>query len=115
VKIHYQKSRIELDANFEVLLGLALTLALDAFVKAKAGIGPFSVETKKVWNLASFKFDTGMQLGMKLKSPIHYASDEPFKFPSLDDIQWIKPDIDPKKVLERAFGSGSSKEEEGGK
>lgn len=112
VKIHYQKSRLELDANFELLLGLALTLALDAFVKAKAGVGPFSVETKKVWNLASFKFDTGMQMGMKLKNPIHYASDEPFKFPSLDDIQWIKPDIDPKKVLERAFGSGSSKEEE---
>jgi Domain of unknown function (DUF4157) len=115
VKIHYQKSRFEIDANFELLLALALTLALDAFVKAKAGVGPFSVETKKVWNLASFKFDTGMQLGMKLKSPIHYASDEPFKSPSLDDIQWIKPDIDPKKVLERAFGSGSSKEEEGGK
>jgi hypothetical protein len=112
VKIHYQKSRFEIDANFELLLALALTLALDAFVKAKAGVGPFSVETKKVWNLASFKFDTGMQLGMKLKNPIHYASDEPFKFPSLDDIQWIKPDIDPKKVLERAFGSGSSKEEE---
>jgi hypothetical protein len=115
VKIHYQKSRVELDANFEVLLALALTLALDAFVKAKAGVGPFSVETKKVWNLASFKFDTGMQLGMKLKNPIHYASDQPFKFPSLDDIQWIKPDIDPKKVLERAFASGSSKEEEAGK
>ncbi|HEY3629003.1 MAG TPA: DUF4157 domain-containing protein [Terracidiphilus sp.] len=112
VKIHYQKSRLELDANFEVLLGLALMLALDAVVKAKAGVGPFSVETKKVWNLAAFKFDTGMQLGMKLKKPIHYASDQPFQFPSLDDIQWIKPDIDPKKVLERAFGSGSSKEEE---
>jgi hypothetical protein len=112
VKIHYQKSRLELDANFEVLLGLALMLALDAVVRAKAGVGPFSVETKKVWNLAAFKFDTGMKLGMKLKKPIHYASDQPFQFPSLDDIEWIKPDIDPKKVLERAFGGGSSKEEE---
>ena len=37
VTLHYSKSRFEADANFELLVGLALTLALDAFVKAKAG------------------------------------------------------------------------------
>ncbi|HEY6907854.1 MAG TPA: DUF4157 domain-containing protein [Myxococcales bacterium] len=112
VTVHYQRSRIEVDANFELLLALALTLALDAMVRAKAGIGPFSVETRKVWNLASFTFDTGMKLGMKLKKPIHYASDEPFQAPSLDDIEWVTPKLDPKQVLERTFSGAGGKEEE---
>ena len=111
VTIHYEKSRFEVDANFELLLGLAIQLALDAFVKAEAGIGPFSVERKKVWNLASYTLDTGMQLGMKLKKPLHYASDQPFQYPSLEDIEWVKPKIDPQQVLEKVFG-GSGKEKD---
>jgi hypothetical protein len=111
VKIHYTKSRFEVDADFEAILALALILALDAFVKAEAGIGPFTVEKKKVWNLASVKLDTGMKLGMKMKKPLHYASDQPFQFPSANDIEWITPNIDPKQVLEKVF-SGGSKEEE---
>ena len=110
--IHYQKSRLEVDANFEMLVGLTILLALDAFVKAKAGIGPFSVEKEKVWNLASKKFDTGLQFGMKLKNPIHYASDQPMKLPSFDDIEWTIPKIEPGNILDNVFKSSSSKEEE---
>jgi hypothetical protein len=110
--IHYSKSRLEVDADFELLVGLALILALDAFVKAKAGIGPFSVETEKDWNLATYKFDTGLQFGMKLKNPIHYASDQPMKLPSFDDIQWTIPTIDPGAVLSKVFAGSSSQEKE---
>ena len=110
VSIHYTKSRFEVDADFHVLLTMALALALDAFVRAKAGIGPFSVEKTKTWNLAAVRFDTGMQLGMKMKKPLHYASDESFQFPSLSDIEWITPTIDPKQVLEHVF-SGGGKED----
>jgi hypothetical protein len=113
VTLHYQKGRFEADANLELLLGLALTLALDAFVKAEAGVWKFKVRTRKDWNLKTFHYDTGLQFGMKLKKPIHYASDAPTQLPSLDDIQWIKPDIHPVDMLEKIFsGAGGTEKEE---
>jgi hypothetical protein len=112
VTIHYQQSRIELDANFELLVGLAIILALDAFVKAHAGIAPFSIDKEKDWNLATYKYDTGMQFGMKLKQPLHYASDQPVKLPSFDDIEWTIPKIEPGDVLGKVFGNSASKEQE---
>jgi len=114
VRLHYQQSRFELDAKFELLVGLAIILALDAFVKARAGIGPFSVEKEKVWNLASFKFDTGLQFGFKLKKPLHYASDQPVQLPSLDDLEWTVPKLDAGDILKHAFGGAGSKESEKG-
>ncbi len=111
--IHYSKSKLEFDANFEMLVGLALILALEAFVKAQAGIGPFKVETEKRWTLASYKYDTGLQFGMKLKNPLHYASDQPLKLPTFDDIEWVVPkDISAGDVLSKVFGGSSSKEQE---
>jgi hypothetical protein len=114
VTLHYQQSRFEVDAKFELLVGLAIILALDAFVKAKAGIGPFSVEKEKVWNLASFKYDTGLQFGFKLKKPLHYASDQALKLPSLDDLEWTVPKLDPGDILKHSFGGAGSKESEKG-
>jgi hypothetical protein len=70
VEMHYQKSRFEAKADFDLLLKLILTLGIDAFVRAKAGIGWLSVESKKVWNLASFTYDPGLKVGMKLKKPV---------------------------------------------
>ncbi|HEY3052523.1 MAG TPA: DUF4157 domain-containing protein [Thermoanaerobaculia bacterium] len=110
VSIHYQKSRFELEADFSVLLALILTLALNAWVRAQAGFGPFKVETGKTWELASYRYDPGLQLGMKLKKKLRYASDEPFQPPSLSDIEWITPKIDPKAMIEKIF-SGSKQEE----
>lgn len=105
IEMHYQKSRFEAKADFEVLLKLMLTLGIDAWIRAKAGIGWLSVSSEKVWNLASFTYDPGLQLGMKLKKPVRYASDEGFQFPSLNDIEWIKPDINASDVLKRLFGA----------
>ncbi len=103
VELHYMQGRFEAKADFDLLLKLILTLAIDAWIRAKAGIGWLSVESEKVWNLASFTYDPGLQVGMKLKKPIRYASDEGFQFPSLDDIEWIKPQIDAGDVLGRLF------------
>jgi hypothetical protein len=108
--IHYQKSKLEFDANFELLVGLAISLALDAFVKAEAGIGPFTVETDKTWNLAAYSWDTGLQFGMKLKQPVHYDSDAGVKLPSFDDIQWTIPTLDPGDMLSKSFDGAKSKE-----
>lgn len=112
VTLHYTKSKFEADANFELIAGLALDLALSAFVKARAGISIFSVETRKDWKLASYHYSSGLQLGMRLKKPIHYVSGESLQLPSADDIEWIKPDIDPEDVLQKVFGGSDSKEEE---
>ena len=112
VHLHYQKGKFEADANFELLAALALSLALDAFVEAEAGVWRFKVKTRKDWNLASFHYDTGLQFGMKLKKPIHYSSDEGVKLPSADDIEWIKPDIHPVDMLEKIFAGGGTEKEE---
>jgi hypothetical protein len=112
VHLHYAKGKFEADANFELLAALALTLALDAFVEAEAGVWRFKVKTRKDWNLASFHYDTGLQFGMKLKKPMHYSSDDGVKLPSASDIEWIKPDIHPVDMLEKIFAGGGTEKEE---
>jgi hypothetical protein len=108
LQIHYQKSRFSLDALAAIDVGLVLGLKLDADITAQAGIGPFSVETKKVWNLAGFEYDTGLKFGMK--APLHYASDEPFKAPSLDDIQWVTPSLSVTDMLQKLLQGGGRQE-----
>lgn len=110
VLAQYEKGDYSLDAALAVELGLKLALALSAWVKAKAGISIFSVETRKDWTLAKFSYDTGLKLGVK--APIHYSSKEPFKLPSADQIVFTKPDIDVTRMLERIFGSAKSEEKE---
>ena len=112
MKLQYAKSRFTADLDFNMLAGLALTLALDAFVNAEAGWGPLKVSTEYDWKLASYTYDTGAKFGMKLKNPIHYASDEPIKLPSFDDIEWVVPKIDPGDMMHKVFsGTGPSSKE----
>jgi hypothetical protein len=110
--ILYKQSRFEVNADFEALLALAIGLALSAFVMAEAGIGPFKVKTRKDWELASRTFDTGLKLGLKMKKPLHYASDSGFSLPSMNDIEIIKPDLDPQKLLKQTFTSAGAQEKE---
>lgn len=112
VSLTYSQGRFEAEADFKMLLGLALTLALNAFVEAEAGVWKFKVTTRKDWNLKTFHYDTGLQFGMKLKKPIHYVSDQPTQLPSLSDIEWIKPDIHPIDMLEKIFSGARSEEKE---
>jgi hypothetical protein len=113
-QVHYTKARHSFDAKVTVDVELVLGLSLDAEVAAEAGIGPFKVHTSKAWNLASFEYKPGIRAG--LVAPFHYASDEPFKAPSLDDIQWIKPTFDPVDAIRRLFDAnkGSQNPPEGG-
>ncbi len=105
VKLHYQKGKFEAEAGFDLLMKLILSLAICAWVHAEAGFWKLKVETTKVWKLKSFKYDPGLQLGMKLKKPIRYSSDESFQFPSLSDIEWITPKISASDVLGKLFGA----------
>lgn len=105
----YQKSRFDLTANSELSAGLMLGLKLDADVTAEAGIGWFSIRTQKVWNLASFKYDTGLKFGMKAR--LYYASDQPFKAPSMDEIEWIKPELRIPDMLEGIMKRATAKQD----
>ncbi|HVZ38040.1 MAG TPA: DUF4157 domain-containing protein [Candidatus Kapabacteria bacterium] len=110
VKVHYSRGRFELDANFDLPMALLLRLALQATVRAEAGIGPFKVETHKTWDLASYTYDPGLKLRLKMRKPIHYASDQPFSIPSVDDIEVIKPTFSPTDMLKSAFAGARSRE-----
>jgi hypothetical protein len=108
--IQYQQSRFVVGAKFEVLLQLLLKLALDAFVKAEAGVGPFKKEVSKEWNLAEFKYDTGLKVGLRSKSPIQYDSSKSFEVPSLDQIEVIKPNLDIPDMMQKIFARGGRPE-----
>jgi hypothetical protein len=111
-KIHYTKSRLEVEADFEALLALAIDLALEACVTAEAGVWRFKVSTEKCWTLAKYHYDPGLSLGLKLKKPLRYASDEGFQFPSVNDFEWITPTLDPEDVLKKTFSNAGTKEDE---
>jgi hypothetical protein len=109
--VHYQQSHFVVSGNFEVVLQLLFKLAIDAFVKAQAGIGPFKKETSKTWNLAAFTFDPGLKLGVKSKKPIVYDSQKSFEAPSLDDIEVTKPNLNVQDMMSKIFSAGSKPEE----
>ncbi len=105
---HYEKDRFTAQATPEITAGLVLGLDVDADVRAQAGIGPFSVETAKVWHLKQFRYDTGLKFGMK--APISYdsAANPPFTPPSPETIQWVLPEIKPADMLGKLLaGSGT--------
>lgn len=99
VHVVYAQGKFALKADAELKAALKLLLGIDAHVGVEAGILGIKYEARKVWQLASYGFDTGLEFG--LKAPIHYASDEPFHFPSFSDITWTTPNIDAKAVLPR--------------
>lgn len=111
LKAHYAQGKFEAQADFEMILALALYLALKAFVKAEAGVWRFKITTTKEWELAKFQFDTGMKLGLKLKKPVSYSSERGFEAPSLNDIEWILPKFEPKKAVEESFNRDKGKED----
>ena len=97
VDIAYKASRYTIDAEAAIRARPVLKLSLDADITAEAGIGPASVEKKWVWRLAGF--EAGSDLEFAIIAPLHYASDQPFAFPSLDQIRFVYPKIDASKIL----------------
>jgi hypothetical protein len=108
VKASYSLKRYAMSADFELMLGLALIFGIDAWLRARAGWGPFSVSTTKTWVLGEKKIDSGLKLGVR--APLRYASDEPFQAPSWGSIQFIKPTIDFSQLLDRVISSAPTNE-----
>jgi hypothetical protein len=110
LKAHYFQGKFEAEADFELLLALAFYLALSAIVKAEAGVWRFKVTTTKEWELAKFKLDTALKLGLKLKKPLAYSSEKGFSAPSFDDIEWILPKFEPEEAVKESFARDKGKE-----
>ncbi|ADW69491.1 eCIS core domain-containing protein [Granulicella tundricola] len=109
VTLEYSKGKFTAEADFKLLVALALGLALDAFVEGELGVGWFSVSRRKDWNLASYTYNTGLQFGMALKKPIHYDSVDGVKLPTFNDIEWITPSLEPGNLMDKSFGGASTK------
>jgi hypothetical protein len=109
-KAHYKDSKIQADVEFQATLALLIALALNAHVRAEAGVGFLSVSTGKEWDLGHYDYDPGLHLGMKLRRPIHYATGEGLQLPTADDIEWIKPDFNVEDALKKVFASGDKGE-----
>lgn len=110
VKFTYSKDRYALTADFAASLALAIRLALEASVRAQAGIKPFEVDTEKRWTLAAREFNTGLKLGIAVKKPLSYSSDKGLEVPSPSDIEVTKPDLDASRLLKDVFGAANAKE-----
>lgn len=93
----YTPEHIVADGMLKASLGLALLLALDAKVRASAGIGWLSVSTEKVWNLGSWPF-AGPQLGMTAQ--IHYDSLKEFQLPT---INFTEPELSAEQMINGPF------------
>jgi hypothetical protein len=55
----------------------------------------FSVYDQR-WELAAFEFGSDLRFGARF--PIHYVEGQPFDI-SLNDVEFIVPDIDPQQML----------------
>jgi hypothetical protein len=110
ITITYRQSRFAVEAPLELIVRPRITLSLDAVAAAEAGVSVFSVRTEKVWNLASYSWGAGFEVGLRTR--LAYASDTGFQIPSLDEIEFIRPDIDVGAILSQVFGSSSSQERE---
>jgi hypothetical protein len=108
---HYEKDRFTAEATPQIDAALILGLRLYAQLRAEAGVGPFSVETTKTWEIDRFTYDPGIKVG--LKAPIRYdsAASPSFQPPSLDQIQWVRPTIEPRDLLSKGMaGKGTEVE-----
>lgn len=97
VDVRYQHNRFVVDAFAEISGAPALRLSLDADVTAEAGALGLSYRAQKVWHLAGFEYGSDLRFG--LRAPLHYASDEAFRPPGLQDIQFTTPDINVRQLV----------------
>jgi hypothetical protein len=106
--IRYARGVFVAEAVAAIEAGLILGLDLTADVTAR--VGAFGLEYAKRWEwpLAGYRFDPG--LSFRIAAPIRYASNEPFRAPSVDDIQFTPPRLDFGALVPRLFGAANQTE-----
>ncbi len=93
--IRYRGGIVVVDAHAGINVRPALTLSIDADLQVDSPVYSHTWP----YQLAAYRYDTGLEFGMVV--PLHYASNEPFRFPSVQDIRWTIPQIDVGALAER--------------
>lgn len=88
--IRYRAQRWSVATTAGLYVNPRLALNIDGVLRAEAGIGPFSKSAEKRWRLSSWEWGSNMRFGVEF--PFSWASDQPFQFPSFDNIRFIRPD-----------------------
>lgn len=89
---------VVLDAEGRITVNPKFTFDVNAFARAKLGIGILSISETWRHNLASFSWGPDIQFGIIF--PVHYEESQPFDI-GYNDIELIYPDI---KVVDMAIG-----------
>jgi hypothetical protein len=107
VDLAYARKRFVIEAQAVVEAGLTLVVTLSIYVEGRA----VSWTGRKEWELAGFRWGTGSQIQMIF--PVRYASDEPFKVPSLDSVKVKLPQIDVPGAVKELLGRSNPTEKPG--
>jgi len=93
--ISYRQGRYAIESTARILAQPVLDFGLEANVEAEALSGTFTYH--RGYQLASHRLGSNMQFGVE--APFRYASDEPFQAPSLEQIRFIRPDVDVSSIM----------------
>jgi hypothetical protein len=93
--VAYRQGVYVIDNVASVVAQPVLTFGLAANVEAEALAGAYTYH--RGYQLASYRLGSNMQFG--IKAPFHFASNEPFRAPALDDIQFIRPELDVSSIM----------------
>lgn len=95
----YARDLLTFDAIATISVQPVLTLRIEADFMIEAAVGgPW----RWPYELASYEYGAGLRFGMV--APFHYRSDQPLQLPSLNDIQWIVPQIDVSQLAMQIAG-----------
>lgn len=105
----YKDKRLTAKVQAGIDAKLLLGLSLSAYARAWAGAFGIEGEVRKDWVLAKREIDT--RLGFYVMAPFSYADDSGIKLPSMEEVEFRKPELT-KENMERIVGEifGSAKE-----
>jgi len=92
-----------MEADVSVLAQPKFTFDVTGFVEVTADLFLTEIDLySKRWQLSSVEFGSNMQVGAKLKVMVENNEVKPI---SLDDIEFITPDIDPVETAKSLIAS----------
>lgn len=100
LSIAYRRGVYVVDNVARIIASPVLDFGLEANIEAEALGGMYTYH--RGYQLASYRLGTGLQFGVE--APFHYASNEPFRAPSLDDIRFIRPELDVSSIMRGMLG-----------
>lgn len=100
--IEYANDVFVVSSDLSAFLALLLLLNIEGIVEANIAEG-YLGHWEKSWLLKQFSYSPpGLNVGVSL--PIRYASNEPFKYPSINDFKIIEPKLDSESMTKDTVG-----------